>query len=397
MRSIVIFAGIGLLFSPGLCIPQATGDKQQQIEKHGRMAQEFLRARQPALAIPELQALVALDPANVDALGNLGVLLYFNGNCAGAEPQLRAALKLRPDLSKIQMLLGICEKREGDLAGGRADLEAAFPQLVEEKARIQAGMELIEIYSSTGDLDKAAAVIQVLREHSPTNLSILYAAYRIHSDLAGEAMLSISMVDPHSAQMHQVMAHEMQKQGNRVGAIAHYREALKIDSTLPGLHFELAEMLNSSSEGGNKEEAAAEYKAALAVNNQDEKAECRLGEMAAINGDFKESYARYERALQLQPLDSDAAIGLAKALDGLDQPEKALPLLEQVVQRDPTNAIAHFRLGTLYRQIRRIDDAKRELELYRKYKKMKDRLSEIYKQMRLQPDRDESTETDEQK
>jgi tetratricopeptide (TPR) repeat protein len=396
-RRIIALGATGLLLVSVLCAAQAGPDKQRQIEEHSRKAQEFLRAGQRALAIPELQALVALDPENVDALGNLGVLLYFNGDCAGAVPHLRTAIKLQPDLWKIQVLLGICEKRQGDLAGARADLEASFPHLVEEKVRTQAGLELIELYSSTGDLAKAAAVVEVLRAYDPTNLSILYAAYRIYSDLAGDAMLSISMVDPNSAQMHQVMAHETQKQGDRLRAIAQYREALKIDPDLPGIHFELAEMLNSPSEGGNKEEAEAQYKAALVVNNQDEKAMCRLGEMAAQRGDFKESYARYERALQLQPLDSDAALGLAKALDSLGEPQKALPLLEQVVQRDPTNAMAHFRLGTLYRHDQRIDDAKRELALYLKYKQMKDRLSDIYKQMRLQPARDESTETDEQK
>lgn len=130
------------------------------------------------------------------------------------------------------------------------------------------------------------------------------------------------------------------------------------------------------------------------MNGLDAKAECRLGEMAAQRGDFRESYTRYEHAVQLQPSNSDAAIGLAKALDALDQPTKAVALLEQVVQRDPTNAAAHFRLGTLYRQARRIDDAKRELALYLKYKKMKDSLSDIYKQMRLQPAQEESSETD---
>jgi tetratricopeptide (TPR) repeat protein len=234
-------------------------DQQSQIKEHSRKAQEFLRAKQPGLAIPELQALVALDPGNVDALGDPGVLLYFRGDSANAAPPLRAALKLKPDLWKIQMLLGICEKRQGDLAAGRTDLEGAFPHLVDDKVRTEAGMELIEIYSSAGDLDKAATTIEALREHDPANPSILYAAYRVYSDLAGEAMLSIMMVDPHSAQTHQAMAHEMQKQGDRAGAIAHYREALKIDPSLPGLHFELAEMLNSSSEGGNKEEAESEY------------------------------------------------------------------------------------------------------------------------------------------
>jgi len=46
-------------------------------------------------------------------------------------------------------------------------------------------------------------------------------------------------------------------------------------------------------------------------------------------------------------------------------------------------AVAHFRLSTVYRQMGRTADAKRELEEYQKYKDMKEKLRELYRQMRL--------------
>ncbi len=39
--------------------------------------------------------------------------------------------------------------------------------------------------------------------------TILYAAYRIYTDLAGEAILGLSVAAPESGQMHQAMAHEL--------------------------------------------------------------------------------------------------------------------------------------------------------------------------------------------
>ena len=66
---------------------------------------------------------------------------------------------LRPTLWKIQALLGMAEKRTGSSKSALADLEKAFPKLKEEKIQIDAGMELIEIYSGAGDLDKAAATV----------------------------------------------------------------------------------------------------------------------------------------------------------------------------------------------------------------------------------------------
>ena len=151
------------------CCPAAVlfpspSSRQQQIEAHARQAAEYLRQNQPDLAVSEFRAIVALDPNNVDARGNLGVVLFFEGSYADAIPELRTTLKMRPTLWKIQALLGIAEKRTGDINAARDDLEKAFPNVSDQKIRIETGMELIEIYSGTGDLDKAAAIVSVLRE-----------------------------------------------------------------------------------------------------------------------------------------------------------------------------------------------------------------------------------------
>jgi hypothetical protein len=77
--------------------------------KSGRTAikcRAFLKENRRGLAIPEFRVIVVLDPNNVDARGNLGVLLFFQSAHADAIPQRRAALRLRPTLWKIQARLG---------------------------------------------------------------------------------------------------------------------------------------------------------------------------------------------------------------------------------------------------------------------------------------------------
>ncbi len=376
------------------CVSQSAASRSQEIASHARQAQQFLKEQRPDLAIAEFRALVALDPNNVDARGNLGVLLFFQGEYPAAIPQLRAALRLRPTLWRIEALLGMAEKRTGSRKSALADLEKAFPKLQEEKIQIEAGMELMEIHTAAGDLDKAAATVSALRSLYPTNAEVLYASYRIHSDLASEAMLSLSLVAPKSARMHQVMAHELEKHGDEEAAIRNYREALKLDPKLPGLHFELAEVLHASSVAAEQQEAESEYKAALSVNQFDERAEFRLGDISSRRGDVQEAYAHYSRAVQLQPNDAEANIGLAKTLMLMNQPDKAEPLLQRALQLDPTSAAAHFRLSTLYRQAGRSADAKRELEEYQKYKEMKEKLQDIYHDMRVKPAKQEGDETD---
>jgi predicted Zn-dependent protease len=395
MKTVALSPLLCVLF---LVIPPALAQSsigtQQQIESHARQAAEYLKENKPDLAVPEFKAIVDLDPTNVDAQANLGVLLFFEGKYEQAIPQLRAALKLRPDLPKIQSLLGIAEKRTGNLKAARADLEESFPKLQDQKIRVQTGMELVEIYSATSDLDKAAATVGVLRTIEPTDPALLYTAYRVYSDMAAESLLSLSIVAPSSARMRQAIAHELAKQGKTTEAIDNYRAALKLDPNLPGLHFELADMLNASSAPADRAEAESEYKKALEVNPLDEQAECRLGEIALRKNSLKDAYDRYTRALGLRPNDPDANIGLAKVLMSMNEPQKAEPLLEHALQLDPTSAVAHFRLSTIYRQTGRTADAKSEIEEYEKYKQMKDKLRDIYQAMRLEPAGQERGEAD---
>ncbi|MGB6688535.1 MAG: tetratricopeptide repeat protein [Terracidiphilus sp.] len=380
------FAGLIWFLVVAPCYPQNEENKQQAFAEHIQKAQGYLREKRPELAIPELQAAVAIDPEDVDTQGNLGVLLYFQGKIADAVPHLRAAVSKQPSLVKIQGILGIAELRTQDFAQGRKDLEASFPLIQDQKFKVQVGLELVGLFTRSGDLDQAAPVLAELRKAAPDNPEVLYAAYRTYSDLSAEAMLSLSLAQPESAQMHQLLAHEEAKQGNTNGAIAQYRKAIAIDPHLPGVHFELAELLQTSPDQALKKEAEQEYRQALVENPQDEKAICRLAEIAAQSGDVQQAYQDYTKAVELQPADADAKLGLAKTLIEMNQTDKALSLLEETVQLDPGNAIAHYRLSTLYRKMGRMDDARREVDLYKKCKDLKDKLRAVYKDLLIQPE-----------
>jgi cytochrome c-type biogenesis protein CcmH/NrfG len=390
-----VSAGFVLLLGAALCLSQAAGDKQQEFAAHMQKAHGFLDQKQPALAIPELQAAVAIDPESVDAQANLGVLLFFQGKAADSIPHLRAALERQPGLAKIQGLLGMAESRTLDFANARKDMEGALPALEDRRFQMQLGLELVGLDTQSGDLEKAAAVIAQLRKADPDNPEVLYAAYRTYSDLAGESMLALSLAAPDSAQMHQLLAHEDTRQGNTIAAIAQYRKAIAIDSHLPGVHFELAELLHTSADEAVKKEAEQEYHAALQENPQDEKSILRLAEIDARKGNLEQSYKGYTKAVELQPADADAKLGLAKTLIEMNQSDKALKLLEEAVQLEPTNATAHYRLATLYRKMGRADDAKREMDLYKKFKEMKEKLSALYKELQVQPKEIRADEQDE--
>lgn len=374
-----------LAFSAGIGLSQEPKSTQDSFAAHLQKAKQYLDQKRPDLAIPELLAAAAIEPDNFETQGNLGVLLYFQGKITDAIPHLRAAVNAQPGLGKIQGLLGLAEVRTQDFQQGRKDLETAFPLIAEPKFKIEVGLELASLQTQTGDLDQAAVVVTQLRKIAPDDPEVLYAAYRTYSDLMGESMLALSIAAPDSAQMHQILAHEQNRQGNTAGAIEQLRKALAINPHLPGAHFELAELFRLSQDDSVKKQAEPEYRAALKDNPQDEKAILRLAEIDAEKGDIQTSFKGYTKAIELQPSDADAKLGLAKTLIAMNENDKALKLLEETVQLDPTNATAHYRLASMYREMGRIDDSRKQIELYKKYKDMKEKLQALYKELQIQP------------
>lgn len=378
---------LALLIGAAPCLAQnaQNTDEQRDFAAHVERAQSYLRQKQPALAIPELQAAVALEPENVDVQANLGVLLFFQGKFAEAVPHLRAAVEKQPGLTKIQGLLGIAEAHTSDDASAQKDLEASFPQLQDKKFKAQVGLELVSLYTATNDLTAASDVIAQLQKADPQNAEVLYAAYRTYSQLAVQSMLSLSLAAPDSAQMHQMLAHEEIKRGNTNNAIAEFRKAIAINPILPGVHFDLAELLKTSQNPEVKKEAQKEYRLDLAQNPNDARAERRLGEIDQGFGLSQQAFTEFEAAVKMRPDDPDANLDLAKMLIERGERDRAMQLLERVVQEDPTIALAHLRLSQLYRRKGMVKESDHEVALYKQYTDLKTKLNASYKELQVQP------------
>ena len=352
------------------------------LQQHLGLAQQYLQQKRPDLAIPELEAAVAIDPANIEIHANLGVLYYFANDYAKAIPHLQAAVKAKPELWKIQALLGLGEARVGQKEAARQDLEAAFPHLTEEKIQIEAGQALMNLYAMAGDLEKAASVVSAMLATRPTDPRLLFMGFRIYSDLADKSTLTLALAAPESAQLHEIMGRELRRQGDDAGAIANYREAIRIEPQLAELHSDLGQLLYHSPEEKLKAEAEGELKTALQENPFDTRSEMTLGMIAEKRGDTNGALARYSHALEVDPNSSDACTEMAKLLVAVNQREKAQQLFERAIQIDVTNYVAHYRLSTMYRQAGRTEDAKQQAAEYLKYKQMKTNLEKIFHDMR---------------
>ena len=363
------------------CLILMAQDTTQRIAALEQQVQKHLQEQKPQLAIPVLREIVSLDPANLNGHANLGVLLYFQGDYAEAIPQMRAALQLKHDLWRVEALLGIAEKRTGNAKDAQDDLERAFSSLDDPKIRIDAGLELAELYVAASQFDKALTLAGKLQELAPQNPKVPLVTYEISRQMMYHSLLSMMMIAPDSAEMHMLMAGELGRQGEHANAIAQYREAIRLNPKLPGAHFELAEQLRTSTDAALNAQAESEYKAALQVNPYDELSWRQLAGVLTAKGDFKTAEENYKKALVLQPKDSEAKTGLAIVLISVNRTSEAIPLLESAIQDDPTNMVAHYRLSILYRRAGRTEEAQRELETFQHYKDVKDKLGKVFKQL----------------
>ena len=172
----------------------------------------------------------------------------------------------------------MAENRTLDFANARKDMEAAFPALQDPRFQVQLGLELVGLDTrERRPREGRRSHRAVAQDRSGRMRKCSMPPTAPIPILPASRCSRLSLAAPDSAQMHQLLAHEDTRQGNTDGAIAQYRKAIAIDPHLPGVHFELAELLHTSADEAVKKEAEQEYHAALLENPQDEKAILRLG------------------------------------------------------------------------------------------------------------------------
>jgi tetratricopeptide (TPR) repeat protein len=371
--------GLGLLCAavPFSAWAQTGSNQAQTISEYMSQAEQALRSGHPAIAGQAYEKVLKLDPDNVDARGNLGVVAMSTGNWGKAAENLAAAYKLQPSQVKVQALLGICLFHLGRPAEARDLLATAFPALENSRLKHETGLALVAVLSDTGEWDKASNVLTILQGLYPDDAAISYAAFRVHSELSFQAMESLAVNSPDTAQFHRALAEHMVNDGHTEAAIAEFRKALAVSPDSPEIHFELGQALFYEAKVESRlADAQKEFEAALRLKPGDARSECELGEIEVLRSNAQGALDRFTQALKLDPGAGCAKAGLAKQLMDKGDTQQALEYLQAAVHDDPYNDLFHYRLWSLYRRLGNTEEAAKEMDKFRQLRSMKDALQQ---------------------
>jgi tetratricopeptide (TPR) repeat protein len=376
---------------------QSPPSRAAAIHQHLHQAEAYLRANDARAAAKEFEAVLTLDSKNAEAYANLGVIAFFQRDYQKASQNFRKALAIDPSLAKTQALLGISLERLGDASAG-ALLEKSFAKLQDKQLRVKVGIELANLYQQRGETERAVPVAQKLVDLDPDSVEILYMAQRLYQELAEDTLNKLAVLAPASARMQQVIAERDVNGDNLKGAIEHYRNALRIEPRLAGVHYELAEAILESAPNDADTQAEAEKELAAAVANDGDsaKVQCEYGRIAMLKAELDQAHEHYADAFQLGPEDTEAELGLGRVLMMMEKPQEAKKYLELAVKGDPLNATAHYRLAQAYKRLSMTSAAEKELHLFDEIKKSQEQVRQLYRQMNQRPNfsADESTENE---
>jgi tetratricopeptide (TPR) repeat protein len=206
-------------------------------------------------------------------------------------------------------------------------------------------------------LDKAAKL-------KPGDQDILYHRGRAHLLVSKNSYAEMFKVNPQSWLVHRVLAQANSEAERHTDAIAEYEVAIKLAPAQPGLH----EELGSEYRAVNKiAEAETAFQEELKIDPHNVLARYKLGAIEVEKGDGAKGKELIEAAQSEKSnlLHLDYNLGRAEMLIG--NYATAAGHFEHAVTTDKDPEIieqAWYQLGTAYRHLHRMDEAKNAISTY---------------------------------
>jgi len=352
--------GAVLAISPARILAQSQPDSAQFAR-----ATEAMRSGDLDAAAAGFAAVVRQSPTFAEAHFNLGLVNEERGHFEEAITNFERALALKPHMHGANLFLGITQFRLNRLDQARAAITketAAYPK--DASAWMWLGVVCLAQDKPEGAadaLDKAAKL-------KPDDQDILYHRGRAHLLVSKNSYAEMFKVNSGSWLVHRILAQANSEAERHTDAITEYEAAIKLAPSQPGLH----EELGSEYRAVNKvQEAEAAFEKELQIDPYNILAKYKLGAIAVEKGDGEKGKELIEAAQREKPnlVHLDYNLGRAEMILGNN--EAAVTHFESAVKTDKDPDVveqAWYQLGTAYRRLRRLEQAREAMTTYQQLK-----------------------------
>jgi tetratricopeptide (TPR) repeat protein len=348
--------GAGLLLTLLLAAPEA-----------GPVRFPDLSGLESAVAgqLGEMQRLLAAQAANAGSYSELGQAYLAYGFNDAAADCFQNASQLDPRNFRWPYLLGATEQAAGRLDEAAAAFDKALT-LSPAPAETAAGnFHLGEIRLLQGRLDDAEAALRKALVFPPTAAaahSMLGQVALARRDFraAAEHLEAALAAVPDASRLHVPLAMAYRGLGDRAKAEEHLAKAGTVglrapDPMLDGVaSLRVGERVavmrgRVAAQAGRYQDAAQEFRRALAVRPESVEARVDLGSVLALAGDRNGATEQLREALRLDPASFTAHFDLGSLLADGGAPEEARAHLEAAVAGRPDDAEARRLLAKVLR------------------------------------------------
>jgi tetratricopeptide (TPR) repeat protein len=268
-------------------------------------------------AVDNLINAIAAEPKDYSLHFNLALAYSLLGKDAEAIPEYKKALEMKPGLYQAELNLGILLLREKQGADAVPPLTDAAAQKPKE---LRPNLYLASALFASGEFSKAEQ------------------AYKTSLD-----------IDPKSPDAELGLAHALVKQDRVADAAPHFQNAAGMNPNYRDGLLELASLY----------EAAKKEAEAIAIYQQfpdNPGAQERLGALLLASGQQSDAIAHFQSAVAKSPSVANRA-ALASAYIKNKEPDKALPLADQILATDPNDFEVRMLHGRILRDQRKFPPA----------------------------------------
>lgn len=244
-------------------------------------------------------------------------------------------------------------------------LKKSAAHIVGKDLKRDAGFAGVRCAMFTDQPDAAIDFLRTLNHEFPHDPDVLYLSVHTYSDLSTRASAELANAAATSYQALELNAEALEVQSKWDEAASLYRQVLRQNANLPGIHYRLGRVLVSKPEFGPEAaaEAKQEFEKELEIDPSNAGAEYVLGEMAKRDQQWDEAIQHFSKAAKLDAGFGDAFVGWGGSLVSVKKFSEAIAPLETAVKLQSGNPAAHYLLAIAYARTGRKEDGDREFAI----------------------------------